>query len=329
MLHELPLKAPDDLFTAPFRMQPGLRRQAAAGLHFTLLAPAHPIFAQKLAALRYHPAQCLLIAPSFDALPALRAVAHTLVSEHPSAFTLLDNQLHCRQFSATIDLNNGEVKCAVVIASNIFHTIKSVLNNIVLNLRAWALLSLCVEQDLAVPCAPDGTLGLLAVCLPSHWAPESKIGLPFAQIHAPVADNAMLLKAASGLVRLITAPADSLPAWERFVWTLTPSPAHDAHPLRHAGRHWPTASGRTLLERTFLRWERQSFIAVSGATCAQAVFTIHIHITPLLIAINRPPAVTSLYLSLQSMSAAVLQYRGLTEVQPALLTALAELTDGN
>ncbi|MFO1265828.1 MAG: hypothetical protein U1F67_02890 [Rubrivivax sp.] len=55
-------------------------------------------------------------------------------------------------------------------------------------------------------------------------------------MHAPVADSTLLLKAAEGLVRLVTS-AERL---ERFVWTVTDHPRLHAHPDRLAhllGRH--------------------------------------------------------------------------------------------
>ncbi len=54
---------------------------------------------------------------------------------------------------------------------------------------------LAFEEDLAVLDGDTGTLPWLCVCLPSHWAPEDKLGLSFAALHAPVADNAALLAA--------------------------------------------------------------------------------------------------------------------------------------
>jgi dimethylamine monooxygenase subunit A len=294
-------------------MQPGLRRKAATDAHFHLLGPQSPRFAEKLAALTHDAKRCVLIEPGFDALPALRAFAHVLAKEHPQAFTLHDNTLVCLEGGVNVFLKNGEVSWRVLSVSSICNAIK----NIPFELQAWALLSLCVEQDLAVIQAPAGTLGLIAVCTPSHWAPETKIGLPFAQVHAPVADSALLIKAAEGLMKLVTG-AD---AWERFVWTITPSALYDAHPARHPGRVWPKVQGRAFAEQCFLRWERQSFIPLPHT--AQAVFGIHIRIAPLLIAVDQADTISTLYLSLQSMSDAVLEYRGLLPVRDALLHSLA------
>src|SRR5512133_2863610 len=51
-------------------------------------------------------------------------------------------------------------------------------------------IELAFEEDFAVLDGATGTLPWLCVCVPSHWAPEDKLGLDFAAVHAPVADNA-------------------------------------------------------------------------------------------------------------------------------------------
>src|SRR3954447_9352583 len=97
-------------------------------------------------------------------------------------------------------------------------------------LRGEEPIELAFEEDFAVLDGATSTLPWLCVCVPSHWAPEEKLGLPFAAVHAPVADNAALVAAAQQLVALVT----SGDCWERFVWTISPSPRYDQHPLRHA-----------------------------------------------------------------------------------------------
>ena len=78
---------------------------------------------------------------------------------------------------------------------------------------------LAFEEDFAVLDGATTALPWLCVCVPSHWAPEDKLGLPFAAVHAPVADNHALLAAGRHLVQLVTAGE----RFERFVWTITPS----------------------------------------------------------------------------------------------------------
>jgi hypothetical protein len=188
-------------------------------------------------------------------------------------------------------------------------------------LAGSAPLELAFEEDIAVLDGADGTLPWLCVCVPSHWAPEDKLGLPFAAVHAPVADSATLLAASEHLVRLATGGE----RWERFVWTLTPSGRHDQHPRRHARTPWPDAADAgAFARRCFLRAERQTFFPVGGGT-RQAVFTIRLMLQPLTEAVATPAQARLLHDALASMSPAVLDYKGLAPAREPLLRWLAPI----
>jgi hypothetical protein len=163
----------------------------------------------------------------------------------------------------------------------------------------------------------DGTTGRipwLAVCLPSSWAPEEKVGRLFAEVHATVADNAMLIAAADALARLVTDEA----RWERFVWTLTDSARLHRHPARSRPNFADAPREReALAAATHLRTERQTFIPLPAHR--QAVFTIHVEVRPLAQAVADPVSAARLHAALASMSDAVLAYRGLTAVREPLL----------
>jgi hypothetical protein len=178
------------------------------------------------------------------------------------------------------------------------------------------------EQDFAVLDGETGRLAWLCVCVPSHWAPEDKIGLDFASVHMPVADNRLLVGASSQLVKLAT----SGERWERFVWTVSPSGRYDQHPRRHAREPWPAASVASDVqafgERCWLRWERQTFFPVSAGT-QQAVFTIHVMLQPLADAVQAVGAARKLHDSIASMSPDVLAYKGLAPAREPLLAWLA------
>jgi hypothetical protein len=181
-------------------------------------------------------------------------------------------------------------------------------------------LELAFEEDFAVLDGATGTLPWLCVCVPSHWAPEEKLGLPFAAVHAPVADNGVLLAAAPNLVQLVTAGE----RWERFVWTVTPSARHDQHPRRHPREPWPdSGDAAAFASRCFLRAERQTFLPVGGGT-RQAVFTIRVMLQPLAQAVDSPAKARRLHESLASMSDAVLDYKNLRAAQAPLLRWLAQ-----
>lgn len=177
---------------------------------------------------------------------------------------------------------------------------------------------LAFEEDFALLDGANGTLPWLCVCVPSHWAPEDKVGLPFAAVHAPVAANQALLASAGQLLGLVTGGG----CWERSVWTITPSDRYDQHPVRHARAPWPAdADPAAFAARCFLRSERQTFFP--GPPARQAVFTIRVALQPLTQAVRSLDDAERLHASLASMSDAVLAYKGLAAARAPLLAWLA------
>jgi hypothetical protein len=180
-------------------------------------------------------------------------------------------------------------------------------------------LELALEEDFAVLDGATGTLPWLCVCVPSHWAPEDKLGLDFAALHGPVADNAALIAASQQLVALATGGD----CWERSVWTVSPSARYDQHPRRHARTPWPQAQDADAFARQCcLRWERQIFFPVGQGT-RQAVFAIRLKVQPLTQAVQTPDQAQRMHDSLASMSPAVLEYKSLGGARERLLHWLA------
>jgi hypothetical protein len=175
------------------------------------------------------------------------------------------------------------------------------------------------EEDFAVLDGATGTLPWLCVCVPSHWAPEEKLGLDFAAVHGPVADSAVLLAASRQLVRLATGGE----RWERTVWTISPSGRYDQHPHRHPRTPWPqTSDPHAVAAGCFFRAERQTFFPVGRGT-QQALFTIRVMVAPLADAVAAPADAAALHAAISSMSTAVLAYKGLAPAKGALLDWLA------
>ncbi len=171
------------------------------------------------------------------------------------------------------------------------------------------------EEDLAVLDGETTALPWLCVCVPSHWAPEEKLGLSFAAVHAPVADNTALQAAGAQLVRLVTGGG----SWERFVWTVSPSSRYDQHPQRQPRTPWPALDDAdAFAAQCFLRAERQTFFPVGRGT-RQAVFTIRVMLQPLAQAVATPEQARRLHDSLASMSEAVLAYKSLAPAREPLL----------
>jgi hypothetical protein len=176
-------------------------------------------------------------------------------------------------------------------------------------------LEIAFEEDLAVLDGATGTLPWLCVCVPSHWAPEDKLGLDFMALHAPVADNAALLAASQQLVGLVTGGD----CWERFVWTVSPSSRYDQHPQRQPRSPWPPVEDAVAFAgQCWLRAERQTFFPVGRGT-KQAVFTIRVMLQPLIQAVATREQAKRLQGSLVSMTDAVLAYKGMTQARAPLL----------
>lgn len=183
---------------------------------------------------------------------------------------------------------------------------------------AWDTPELLYEEDFALIDTQTGRLEWMAICCPSHWAPEDKLGMHFTEIHAPVADNESLLAATRGLMALIGRGA----CWERHVWTISPSPRHDQHPARHRRVDWPTdLSPEELVQSSYLRAERQCFFPVRP-DARWAIFSIRVMLEPLATRAQQPGWAERITASLASMTSSVLAYKGLGPVRDHLLTGL-------
>jgi dimethylamine monooxygenase subunit A len=301
-----------DSVSAPFRMQPGLRRLAPDARQLTPNRFGDHALQEKLRVLGTHPEQALLAIDSFDSTPALRALAAHAAQEHPGAFSWdggMRWHAHHLGWSLHGDTPVGDGP----------DEIGACLRALPDRWRPTALIALAFAEDFAVIDGTSGHIPWLAVCLPSHWAPEDKIGRHFAQVHAPVADNRTLIAASDHLARLVTG-ADR---WERFVWTITPREGLDQHPRRCVPAAWALdADPSTLASRAFFRTERQTFIPLPDR--AQAIFTIHVDVRPLAVAVESPDHARRLHDALASMSPAVLEYRGLGVARDHLLAWLAD-----
>ncbi|CAN5509922.1 DUF3445 domain-containing protein [soil metagenome] len=305
---------------APFRMQPGLRRLEAGVAQLTPSRPGSCHLREKLAVLTKHADQALLVSPGFDATPALHALARHAVHEHPEAFVWDGGQV----FGAPL---LGWSLGADGIATHHGNGVTDIgpcLDALPATWRLAGLLSLAFEEDFAVIDGASACIPWLAVCLPSHWSPADKIGRHFAEVHAPVADNALLVKAGEHLARLVTGND----AWERFVWTITRQAALDTHPARCAAFPWPAQAeaGAALAAQAFFRTERQTFIPLPSER--QAVFTIHVEVQPLTEAITDAERAAQVHDALASMSEAVLAYRGLAPARDGLLAWLQSCMSG-
>lgn len=293
---------------APFRMQPGLRRRADGAPLLTPADPQGPWFAAKAAVLRDDPASALLAADGVDCSTTLARFAEALAAAHPAAWRVDGPRWSAPRLGWSVDGDLVHDEGGAAATGTLLRGLEP----------AWrrpALLALAFEEDLAVVDGATATLPWLAVALPSHWTPADKIGRHFAQVHAPVADNRVLLAAGAHLLKLVTGPA----RWERFVWTVTAQPGLDAHPAR-GGARWP-ADPAAVAAAAHWRTEHQTFWPTGDG---RALFTIHVQVQPLADAVASPERAAALHAAIGSMSDAVLAYRSLAAVRGPLLAWLAD-----
>ena len=307
----------DAAVQAPFRMQPGLRRLQPGTAQLTPVAAGSRHQREKMAVLSAFADQALVHQPGFDARPALQALCRHAAAEQPRCWAWDGLAATAVHLGVRVAADGHQVE---QIADGVFGLGDEILRCVALQPAEWrlpALLSLSFVEDFAVVDAGTATVPWMAVALPSHWAPLDKVGHHFAQIHAPVADGDLLRKASEALTRLVTGPE----RWERFVWNVTDNPRLHAHPLRVPAVRWSHDPGAQGLPRAWFRSERQTFIPV--AERAQSLFTIAVDVQPLAEVVNTAERAQSLAAAVQSMSPAVLAYRGLTTVREPLLQWLA------
>jgi hypothetical protein len=300
----------DAAVTAPFRMQPGLRRLAEPAWHLTPSGPGSRHQREKLAVLSRFAEEALVVRGGFDATAALHALCARAAAEHPAHFGWDGRSAE----ALGVAVRDGELAVRSPGRFGTGDEVARCLRALAPDWRLPGLLALAFDEDLAIVDAADGSIPWLCVALPSHWAPRTKAGRHFAQVHAPVADNRLLLAAADRLVALVTAGE----RWERFVWTVTDHPRLHAHPARVDAQRW--SGGRTPAEVAAAAWwrtERQTFLPLPALR--QAVFTIRVEVTPLCTALQHPQRARRVHDALASMSDEVLAYRGLRDVREPLL----------
>src|SRR5512140_425402 len=187
----------DAAVSAPFRMQPGLRRLPAGAPQLTPLAPGSRHQREKLAVLSAFAGQALLCRDGFDATPALHALCAHAAAERPDSLAWDGHRASALRLGTAVA--GYEVEQLAAGSFGLGDEVARCLRGLPPPWRLAGLLSLAFAEDFAIVDAADGTIPWLAVTLPSHWAPETKVGRHFIQVHAPVADNALIVSASAAL----------------------------------------------------------------------------------------------------------------------------------
>jgi hypothetical protein len=303
------------LVSSPFRMQPGLRRVAPGAAQLTPSAPGARHLREKVAVLGSFAAQALVASAGVDEVAILRTIAREAARTCPGTFIFDEAAEGVRVHAPAL---GWALLADATPVGDGDAAIGNALADLPAALRPAALLSLAFEEDFALLDGATGAIPWLAVCLPSRWAPEDKVGRRFDVVHAPVADGERVVAAGPSLARLVTGDE----RWERFVWTVTAEPRLHQHPAR-GGAEWPTADAAdatALADVASFRSERQTFLPLAGG---RAIFTIHVDSRPLAAAVTSADAARRLHAAIASMSPAVLAYRRLDVARDRLLAWLA------
>jgi hypothetical protein len=161
-------------------------------------------------------------------------------------------------------------------------------------------LALRLEEDVAV--MHQGKLAAICFCFPSGFIPSQRVGMSLSDIHRPVGDGEMLVRASPGIARVMT----EQPSFRRWVWTITVDPNLSNHPSAKLN-HDPS-----FFNDLYFRYETQTTLKVDDNT---SLFFVHVNVVPLSTVWNQ-----RILDSINSMSDAVLTYKNLHYIKQLLNT---------
>lgn len=171
-------------------------------------------------------------------------------------------------------------------------------------------IALQLEEDIAI--LYDGRLVSMCFCFPSGFVPAEKLGKTFMEMHTPVPDRQKLDRASDKVVEMISKPGA---IFRRYVWTLTTSANLSRHPKYKSFEVPPT------LEDLYFRHETQTTVGYGDGRTT--FFFVKVDVTPYMQLTEEKRQM--IVESINSMSDAVLEYKGLHEIK-SLLNHVEEKT---
>ncbi len=138
---------------------------------------------------------------------------------------------------------------------------------------------------------------ILSVHLPSGWDPREKVNMTFAEIHEPVADNNLIMKAADHIAATICQKGPFV----RHVWAVSNTGGLNRRPDLIPERNTID------LDHLWYRCERQVTIPVNNEA---SLFLIRVFVVPLREVFSQEDKKKAIIDSINSMSDAVIDYKG-------------------
>lgn len=182
-----------------------------------------------------------------------------------------------------------------------------------------------VQEDLLLLAGSPPALVAGQLCFANDWSLDEKLGLPFAEIHAPVGDSvAPMLRAGAAFVERLP---PNRAVW-RLNWSFKHSPELD-QTTRHAPRLKaeladlaPSLTPATIGQRLFVRVERQTLTRLPGS--GAVLFTVRTHQSRLDAEANAPDRATRMLTVLRSTPPGLLDYKSITPFREPLLRFLEQ-----
>ena len=159
-------------------------------------------------------------------------------------------------------------------------------------------LALRLEEDVAV--MHQGKLTAICFCFPSGFIPSQRLGMTLEDIHRPVADSELLVKASPGISRVMCEQA----SFRRWVWTITTNPDLSNHP-NNKKEIDPVG-----LEDLYFRYETQTTAKIDSET---SLFFVKMDVVPLKSVYHK-----RILDSVNSMTDNILEYKNLTKIKNLL-----------
>ncbi len=226
-----------------------------------------------------------------------RQIVTLLINEYPEVFELSANEtishLHNKKTGERFQWNDDWITIQHDVYTSLFDA-----------------LSCQVQEDLVI-CQLDGDRDWLAaihLTAPNHWSPTDKIGKPFGAVHQPVPG---MEKLNQQYFKMLVIAVQKGPFF-RFAWGISTDKRLNHHPIAPPDKDPVDWAGRKIEpgnDAIYLRVERQTITGIPS--CNAFLFTIRTYFYDILEL--DPDEKKALYLAVKSMSAASLEYKGLTD----------------
>ena len=225
----------------------------------------------------------------FSNNPTMQKFDGLLFNQNPNKEYLLDKEAQFKKYGADLHGQTKQFK------------------NMNLNRKVTELLgsnqsdsffetAMKIEEDIAV--MHNGKLVAVCFCFPSGWIPRNELNSDLSKLHAPVADNELLLKSSKKLSQHMNKQTI-----RRWVWNVTTIPGLSNHPSEE----------RPLLndfENLYFRLETQISTPLDGIS---SLFLVKVDVVPL-----KDVWDEIILESINSMSENIIKYKNLSEIKKFL-----------